>query len=99
MKEQDYIVALQHPVTTDIKNSIKIYELMLDALISFNKRTLVLYPNIDAGQRVLLFDFFFQFFPHFFLMITLYTHFCFLSTAAVSLRLKGFVWGFISSVR
>lgn len=51
VKEQDYIVALQHPVTTDIKNSIKIYELMLDALISFNKKTLVLYPNIDAGSK------------------------------------------------
>uniref|UniRef100_A0A673FX91 Bifunctional UDP-N-acetylglucosamine 2-epimerase/N-acetylmannosamine kinase n=1 Tax=Sinocyclocheilus rhinocerous TaxID=307959 RepID=A0A673FX91_9TELE len=51
VKEQDYIVALQHPVTTDIKNSIKIYELMLDALISFNKRTLVLFPNIDAGSK------------------------------------------------
>ncbi|XP_066517157.1 bifunctional UDP-N-acetylglucosamine 2-epimerase/N-acetylmannosamine kinase isoform X2 [Hoplias malabaricus] len=51
VKEQDYIVALQHPVTTDIKNSIKIYELMLDALISFNKRTLILFPNIDAGSK------------------------------------------------
>ena len=50
VKEHDYIVALQHPVTTDIKNSIKIYELMLDALISFNKKTLILFPNIDAGQ-------------------------------------------------
>uniref|UniRef100_A0A3B4CVD2 Bifunctional UDP-N-acetylglucosamine 2-epimerase/N-acetylmannosamine kinase n=1 Tax=Pygocentrus nattereri TaxID=42514 RepID=A0A3B4CVD2_PYGNA len=51
VKEQDYIVALQHPVTTDIKNSIKIYELMLDALISFKKRTLILFPNIDAGSK------------------------------------------------
>uniref|UniRef100_A0A671RH09 Bifunctional UDP-N-acetylglucosamine 2-epimerase/N-acetylmannosamine kinase-like n=1 Tax=Sinocyclocheilus anshuiensis TaxID=1608454 RepID=A0A671RH09_9TELE len=51
VKEQNYIVALQHPVTTDIQNSIKIYELMLDALISFNKRTLILFPNIDAGSK------------------------------------------------
>ncbi|XP_048826799.1 bifunctional UDP-N-acetylglucosamine 2-epimerase/N-acetylmannosamine kinase isoform X2 [Brienomyrus brachyistius] len=51
VKELDYIVALQHPVTTDIKNSIKIYELMLDALISFNKPTLILFPNIDAGSK------------------------------------------------
>lgn len=49
VKEHDYIVALQHPVTTDIKNSIKIYGLMLDALLSFNKTTLILFPNIDAG--------------------------------------------------
>uniref|UniRef100_A0A672RZQ6 Bifunctional UDP-N-acetylglucosamine 2-epimerase/N-acetylmannosamine kinase n=1 Tax=Sinocyclocheilus grahami TaxID=75366 RepID=A0A672RZQ6_SINGR len=51
VKEQNYIVALQHPVTTDIQNSIKIYELMLDAVISFNKRTLILFPNIDAGSK------------------------------------------------
>lgn len=49
VQDQDYIVALQHPVTTDIQHSIKIYGLMLDALISFNKRTLILFPNIDAG--------------------------------------------------
>lgn len=49
VQEHDYIVALQHPVTTDIKKSIKIYELMLDALLSFNKTTLILFPNIDAG--------------------------------------------------
>ncbi|KAK2499692.1 hypothetical protein MC885_004525 [Smutsia gigantea] len=51
VKPKDYIVALQHPVTTDIKHSIKMFELTLDALISFNKRTLVLFPNIDAGSK------------------------------------------------
>ncbi|XP_029915969.1 bifunctional UDP-N-acetylglucosamine 2-epimerase/N-acetylmannosamine kinase isoform X1 [Myripristis murdjan] len=51
VREHDYIVALQHPVTTDIQTSIKIYELMLDALLSFNKRTLILFPNIDAGSK------------------------------------------------
>ncbi|XP_072318582.1 bifunctional UDP-N-acetylglucosamine 2-epimerase/N-acetylmannosamine kinase [Eucyclogobius newberryi] len=51
VKENDYIVALQHPVTTDIQHSIKIYGLMLDALLSFNKKTLVLFPNIDAGSK------------------------------------------------
>ncbi|XP_033976428.1 bifunctional UDP-N-acetylglucosamine 2-epimerase/N-acetylmannosamine kinase isoform X2 [Trematomus bernacchii] len=51
VQESDYIVALQHPVTTDIQNSIKIYGLMLDALISFNKKTLILFPNIDAGSK------------------------------------------------
>ncbi|XP_041112570.1 bifunctional UDP-N-acetylglucosamine 2-epimerase/N-acetylmannosamine kinase isoform X2 [Polyodon spathula] len=49
----DYIVALQHPVTTNIKHSIKMFELTLDALISFNKKTLILFPNIDAGENVL----------------------------------------------
>ncbi|NWY06371.1 GLCNE kinase, partial [Nothoprocta ornata] len=51
VKPRDYIVALQHPVTTDIKHSIKMFELTLDALISFNKRTLVLFPNVDAGDK------------------------------------------------
>uniref|UniRef100_A0A803SL01 UDP-N-acetylglucosamine 2-epimerase domain-containing protein n=1 Tax=Anolis carolinensis TaxID=28377 RepID=A0A803SL01_ANOCA len=51
VKPKDYIVALQHPVTTDIKHSIKMFELTLDALISFNKMTLVLFPNIDAGSK------------------------------------------------
>ncbi|KAJ8377847.1 hypothetical protein AAFF_G00250790 [Aldrovandia affinis] len=51
VKDQSYIVALQHPVTTDIRNSIKIYGLMLDALIAFNKKTLILFPNIDAGSK------------------------------------------------
>lgn len=50
VKKDDYIVALQHPVTTDIKHSIKIYGLMLDALLEFNKTTLILFPNIDAGE-------------------------------------------------
>lgn len=84
MKEQDYIVALQHPVTTDIKNSIKIYELMLDALISFNKKTLILFPNIDAGQLFLSFSVFLSFCAS-----EDYTQICFLSTVAVSVRLKG----------
>lgn len=49
VQDYDYIVALQHPVTTNIQDSIKLYGLMLDALISFNKKTLILFPNIDAG--------------------------------------------------
>ncbi|XP_017281164.1 bifunctional UDP-N-acetylglucosamine 2-epimerase/N-acetylmannosamine kinase [Kryptolebias marmoratus] len=51
IQDHDYIVALQHPVTTDIQHSIKLYGLMLDALISFNKKTLILFPNIDAGSK------------------------------------------------
>ncbi|KAK2815921.1 hypothetical protein Q5P01_026388 [Channa striata] len=51
VQDHDYIVALQHPVTTDIQHSIKIYGLMLDALLSFKKKTLILFPNIDAGSK------------------------------------------------
>uniref|UniRef100_A0A6I8SN30 Glucosamine (UDP-N-acetyl)-2-epimerase/N-acetylmannosamine kinase n=1 Tax=Xenopus tropicalis TaxID=8364 RepID=A0A6I8SN30_XENTR len=50
-KSGEYIVALQHPVTTDIKHSIKMFEFTLDALLSFNKKTLILFPNIDAGSK------------------------------------------------
>uniref|UniRef100_A0A8C4WZV5 Glucosamine (UDP-N-acetyl)-2-epimerase/N-acetylmannosamine kinase n=1 Tax=Eptatretus burgeri TaxID=7764 RepID=A0A8C4WZV5_EPTBU len=46
-----YIIALQHPVTTDVKHSVKMFELMLDALTDFGKKTLILYPNIDAGSK------------------------------------------------
>lgn len=90
MKEQDYIVALQHPVTTDIKNSIKIYELMLDAIISFNKQTLILFPNIDAGQLFLSFSrFSFSLTHHTFCASEDYTHIFCPYTAMVSVRLKG----------
>ncbi|XP_053321783.1 bifunctional UDP-N-acetylglucosamine 2-epimerase/N-acetylmannosamine kinase [Spea bombifrons] len=51
VKPEEYIVALQHPVTTDIRHSVKMFEFTLDALLSFNKRTLVLFPNIDAGSK------------------------------------------------
>ncbi|XP_041047385.1 bifunctional UDP-N-acetylglucosamine 2-epimerase/N-acetylmannosamine kinase isoform X2 [Carcharodon carcharias] len=51
VKPREYIVALQHPVTTNIKHSVKMFELTLDALITFNKRTLILFPNIDAGSK------------------------------------------------
>ncbi|XP_018095415.1 bifunctional UDP-N-acetylglucosamine 2-epimerase/N-acetylmannosamine kinase isoform X3 [Xenopus laevis] len=51
VKNREYIVALQHPVTTNIKHSIKMFEFTLDALLSFNKRTLILFPNIDAGSK------------------------------------------------
>ncbi|XP_072351285.1 bifunctional UDP-N-acetylglucosamine 2-epimerase/N-acetylmannosamine kinase [Scyliorhinus torazame] len=51
VKSREYIVALQHPVTTNIKHSVKMFELTLDALITFSKRTLILFPNIDAGSK------------------------------------------------
>ncbi|XP_019635775.1 PREDICTED: bifunctional UDP-N-acetylglucosamine 2-epimerase/N-acetylmannosamine kinase-like isoform X1 [Branchiostoma belcheri] len=50
-KPKDFIIALQHPVTTDIKGSLKMFDLMLDALLEFNVKTLVLFPNIDAGSK------------------------------------------------
>lgn len=49
-KSKEYIVALQHPVTTNIADSLKMYSLMVDALMEFNKRVIMLFPNIDAGE-------------------------------------------------
>lgn len=48
---RDYILALQHPVTTNIRHSIKMFGLMLDALLQFERRVIVLFPNIDAGSK------------------------------------------------
>lgn len=48
---RDYILALQHPVTTNIRHSIKMFGLMLDALLEFKKRVIILFPNIDAGSK------------------------------------------------
>ena len=48
--KQDYIIALQHPVTTNIKHSITMFGLMLDALLTFDKKVVILFPNIDAGK-------------------------------------------------
>lgn len=50
---RDYILALQHPVTTNIRHSIKMFGLMLDALLEFKKRVIILFPNIDAGKGIL----------------------------------------------
>lgn len=50
-KPNEYIVALQHPVTTNIADSLKMFSLMVDALLEFNKRVLMLFPNIDAGSK------------------------------------------------
>ncbi|XP_072177167.1 bifunctional UDP-N-acetylglucosamine 2-epimerase/N-acetylmannosamine kinase-like [Diadema setosum] len=48
---KDYIVALQHPVTTNISDSIKMFSLMVDALLEFKKRVIMLFPNVDAGSK------------------------------------------------
>ncbi|XP_071792894.1 bifunctional UDP-N-acetylglucosamine 2-epimerase/N-acetylmannosamine kinase-like isoform X2 [Asterias amurensis] len=47
----EYIVALQHPVTTNIKHSLKMFGLMIDALLEFGKKVIILFPNIDAGSK------------------------------------------------
>ncbi|XP_019630948.1 PREDICTED: bifunctional UDP-N-acetylglucosamine 2-epimerase/N-acetylmannosamine kinase-like [Branchiostoma belcheri] len=48
---KEYIVALQHPVTTNITDSLKMFDLMLDALLDFGVKTVLFFPNIDAGSK------------------------------------------------
>ena len=50
---RDFIIAIQHPVTTLLKESIAHFDMMLDALLCFGKRTLLLMPNVDAGSKEL----------------------------------------------
>ncbi|XP_070540012.1 bifunctional UDP-N-acetylglucosamine 2-epimerase/N-acetylmannosamine kinase-like isoform X2 [Ptychodera flava] len=51
VQPKDYIIALQHPVTTDINQSLKMFELTMDALLEFNKKVILLFPNVDAGSK------------------------------------------------
>ncbi|XP_077991584.1 bifunctional UDP-N-acetylglucosamine 2-epimerase/N-acetylmannosamine kinase-like [Glandiceps talaboti] len=50
----DYVICLQHPVTTEIDHSVKMLRYAIDALIEFGKKTLVLYPNVDAGSHEMM---------------------------------------------
>jgi UDP-hydrolysing UDP-N-acetyl-D-glucosamine 2-epimerase len=46
---QGYLVVMQHPVTTEYKNSRKHIEVTLEAIYKLNKPTLWFWPNVDAG--------------------------------------------------
>jgi len=44
-----YLVVMQHPVTTEYKDSRKHVEATLEAIYKLNKPTLWFWPNVDAG--------------------------------------------------
>ncbi|RED19570.1 UDP-N-acetylglucosamine 2-epimerase/UDP-hydrolysing UDP-N-acetyl-D-glucosamine 2-epimerase,TIGR03568 [Flavobacterium cutihirudinis] len=44
-----YVVVMQHPVTTEYKDSRKHIEVTLEAIYKLNKPTLWFWPNVDAG--------------------------------------------------
>lgn len=44
-----YLVVMQHPVTTEYKDSRKHIEATLEAVYKLNKPTLWFWPNVDAG--------------------------------------------------
>lgn len=45
-----YVVVMQHPVTTEYKDSRKHIEVTLEAIYKLNKPTLWFWPNVDAGS-------------------------------------------------
>lgn len=49
----DFLIALQHPVTTNQSASRKMFSGMVEAIIEFNHSTLFLFPNVDAGSKEL----------------------------------------------
>ncbi|XP_033098876.1 bifunctional UDP-N-acetylglucosamine 2-epimerase/N-acetylmannosamine kinase-like isoform X2 [Anneissia japonica] len=53
-KSKEYVIALLHPVTTSIQESLKMFGLMLDALDQLGAMTLILFPNIDAGSKEII---------------------------------------------
>lgn len=44
-----YLVVMQHPVTTEYRDSRKHIEVTLEAIYNLNKPTLWFWPNVDAG--------------------------------------------------
>ncbi|XP_071947145.1 bifunctional UDP-N-acetylglucosamine 2-epimerase/N-acetylmannosamine kinase-like [Antedon mediterranea] len=53
-KSKEYVIALQHPVTTNIQESLKMFGFMLEALDQLGAMTLILFPNIDAGSKEII---------------------------------------------
>ena len=54
LNKNNYILCLYHPVTTNIEESIKNYNILIDSLIKINKKILFFYPNVDNGSKKLV---------------------------------------------
>jgi UDP-hydrolysing UDP-N-acetyl-D-glucosamine 2-epimerase len=52
--ERDYMIVLQHPVTTQVRAAEKQMEATLRAVKDFQMQKLVLHPNKDAGSRKMI---------------------------------------------
>jgi UDP-hydrolysing UDP-N-acetyl-D-glucosamine 2-epimerase len=48
------ILVVQHPVTTEAKDSARQIQESLDALKELNQQTIIIYPNADAGGRAII---------------------------------------------
>lgn len=51
---QDTIVVLQHPVTNEADKALSQIKETMQAVVSFKKQTVVIYPNSDAGSRSII---------------------------------------------
>jgi len=52
--KRDYMIILQHPVTTQVEAAAKDMETTLRAVKGFPMQKLVIYPNADAGSRKMI---------------------------------------------
>lgn len=52
--DEDLVLVVQHPVTTEFKSAYQNMEVVVDALIELNKQTLWIYPNSDAGYTKMM---------------------------------------------
>ncbi len=49
--DKDYMIVLQHPVTTQVESAARDMETTLRAVKRFGMQKVVIYPNADAGSR------------------------------------------------
>jgi len=54
VNEKDYLLALYHPVTTDIELCLNEYNILLTALEKIDKKVILYYPNSDNGSKELI---------------------------------------------
>ena len=54
LKPRNYILSLMHPCVTEHEQSVNDYETMLRALFELRRPTILLYPNVDPGNKQLI---------------------------------------------
>lgn len=54
VNKNDYIIAIYHPVTTNIEKCVNDFEDYIDILIEIDKKVVFFYPNVDNGSKRLI---------------------------------------------
>lgn len=54
LKKENFLILIQHPVFTDRKNYKNIFLKTLKACMSFNYKTILIYPNYDPGYKEMI---------------------------------------------